>query len=113
MLDLYTGGEGGAVCTGVGYRSQVDDVAVQDLLISDEKWTKTINCENLLCCHHHNKQIHQQILTGHIPPLGLSAGTQRCTGPTGRSHPTTVVEKEKNELLNLTHYRHHGEIRKF
>lgn len=54
MVDLYVRGEGGVVWTGIGYCSQVDDVAVQDLLISDGKWTKTI-CINLLCCtHHHN-----------------------------------------------------------
>lgn len=41
VADLYAGGEGGAVWTGVGYCSQVDDVAVQDLLISDGQWTET------------------------------------------------------------------------
>lgn len=33
VLNLYIGGRGGGVWTGIGYSSQVDDVAVQDLLI--------------------------------------------------------------------------------
>lgn len=48
MVDLYIRGEGGVVWAHIGYCSQVDDVAVQDLLISDGKQTKTIDCQNLL-----------------------------------------------------------------
>lgn len=56
MVDLYIRGEGGVVWAHIGYCSQVDDVAVQDLLISDGKQTKTIDCQNPLWLQsHHNK----------------------------------------------------------
>lgn len=52
MVNLYIRGEGGVVWTGIGYGSQIDDVAVQDVLISDGKWTKTKRKEQrkCLCC---------------------------------------------------------------
>lgn len=54
VVNLYIRGEGGDVWTGIGYGSQVDDVAVQDLLISDGngKWSKTKRKEQrkCLCC---------------------------------------------------------------
>lgn len=54
MDGLYIRKEGG-FWTGIGYSSQVDDVAVQDLLISNEKCKKTITC--LRYCTYHQKYI--------------------------------------------------------
>lgn len=83
------------VRAGVGDGRQIDDVAVQDLLIS-------VEAEEQLKVPARKRRCFKPVcirLTARTPPRVLSACIQRCIGLTGRSHPATGTDTKKEQRV--------------